>query len=99
MGDIQYQEGTDSNGGNLRCSGVYWRVHWWPSVTLGGAAAIFRAEVNIDSKEVLSSLGFPVGDKWLASGIPSRIKRINAARVETVSTLARDDSDARERHT
>ena len=99
MGDIQYQEGTDSNGGNLRCSGLNWRVHWWPSVTLGGTAAIFRAEVNVDGKEVLSPLGLPVGDKRLASGIPSRIKRIDAARVETVSTLVGDNSDARERHT
>jgi len=83
----------------LRCSSVNWRVHRWPSVTLGGAAAIFRAEMNIDGKEVLSPLGFPVGDKWLASGIPSRIERIDAAGVEAVSTLARDNNDAREGHT
>jgi hypothetical protein len=80
----------------LGCSGVNWRIHWWPSITLGGAAATLGAEVNIDGKQVLSLLSFPVGDKWFSSGIPSRIERINAAGVEAVSTLEKENRNARE---
>ena len=81
------------------CSGLNWRIYRWPSVTLGGTAATFRAEMNIDGKEIVSLLGFPMGDKWFSSGIPSRIERIDAAGVEAMSKLARDNGNAMDRHT
>lgn len=55
--------------------------------------------MDIDRKELLSLLGFPLGDKWFARGIESRIERIDAAGVEAVSTLAKEIRNAREENT
>jgi len=52
--------------------------------------------MDIDRKELLSLLEFPVGDKWFTRGIESKIEGINAAGVEAVSTLATEIRNARE---
>ena len=79
------KKGTDSDGGDLPCSGINWGIHGWTSVALGGAAAILGAEMNIDSKEAQSLPCFPMGDKWFTSGIPSGIERVDAAGVKASS--------------
>ena len=55
--------------------------------------------MDIDRKELLPLLSFPVGDKWFTRGVESRIERINAAGVEAVSTLATESRNAREENT